>query len=257
MVKLGSLFVVLLGVAACGGSNKPTLSLPPQTPALSNGEPTIRVADAALLGGAPAMALEVADGILSRNPNDLLARLRKGDALYQLKRYDEAEASFAGALKISPGNTAAMLGLGRIRLAQDPAAAAKLFSDVLAKDHGNAVALNDLGIARDLLGQHPGAQTSYRAALALKPDMLAARVNLGVSLAVSGHEKDALEVLRPLASTQDMSPRVRQDVAATLALAGQDSAARQLLSKDLDPAEVSEAISSLERLAQRPASDKD
>lgn len=252
MIKQGSLVAVLLALTACGGSSKPALSLPPQTPALSNGEPTLRVADAALLGGAPAMALEVADGILSKNPNDVLAHLRKGDALYQLKRYDEAEASFTTALKISPSNTTALLGIGRIRLAQDPAVAAKLFSDVLAKDRANAVALNDLGIARDLLGQHPAAQTSYRAALALKPDMLAARVNLGVSLAVSGHEKEALEVLRPLASSQDMSPRVRQDLAATLALAGQDSAARQLLSKDLDPAEVSEAMVGLERLSQRP-----
>jgi Flp pilus assembly protein TadD len=248
MIKLGPLFTVLLGLAACGGPRPAALNLPPQSPALGSGEPTIRVADAALLGGAPAMALEVADGILSKNPADLSALLRKGEALYLLKRYDESEATLDRVLKISPANTAALLGLGRIGLARDPAKAAKLFSEVLASDRRNAVALNDLGIARDLLGQHSAAQLAYRTALAITPDMLAARVNLGVSLAVSGHEKEALEILRPLANAPDMIPRVRQDLATTLALAGEDGAARELLAKDLSSAQVSEAMSGVMRL---------
>jgi Flp pilus assembly protein TadD len=249
MITRTPAFALLFALAACGGASKPTLVLPPQTPALGSGEPTIRVADAALAGGAPAMALQVADGILAHKPSDVDALLRKGDALYQLKRYDESEANFIHVLKISAGNEEALLGLGRVKLAEDPAAAAKLFSDIVAKDRANAAAQNDLGIARDLLGEHAAAQTAYRAALALKPDMLAARVNLGVSLALSGQEKEALDVLRPLANTPDMIPRVRQDLAATLALAGQDAPARQLLSKDLDPTEVSEAMSGLARLS--------
>ncbi len=248
MIKQGLLFAIALGLAACGGPRPAALNLPPQSPALSSGAPTIRVADAALLGGAPAMALEVSDEILSKNPADLPALLRKGEALYQLRRYDESEATLDRALKISPANAAALLGLGRIGLARDPAKAAKLFSEVLAGDRRNATALNDLGIARDLLGQHAAAQIAYRTALTITPDMLAARVNLGVSLAMSGHEQEALDVLRPLADAPDMNPRVRQDLATTLALAGEDRAARELLAKDLDAAQVSEAMSGVMRL---------
>lgn len=244
----GCLFAALLGNAACGGAHPSALNLPSPSPALSNGEPTIRVADAALLGGAPAMAVQVADGILARNPSDLPALLRKGEALYLLKRNDEAVAVFEQALAVNPGNARALLGLGRIRLAHDPAAAADLFSQVLAREPRNAAALNDLGIARDLLGQHSPAQAAYRAALAVSPDMMAARVNLGVSLAVSGHENEALDVLRPLAAAPEMTPRIRQDMAATLALAGQDEAARSLLAQDLNATEVAQAMSSFKEL---------
>ncbi len=243
----GTLFAALLGNAACGGAHPSALNLPTPSPALSSGEPTIRVADAALLGGAPAMAVQVADGILARNPRDLPALLRKGEALYLLKRNDEAMAVFEHALAVNPGNAGALLGLGRIRLAHDPAAAADLFSQVLGREPRNAAALNDLGIARDLLGQHSMAQAAYRTALAVSPDTMAARVNLGVSLAVSGHEKEALDVLRPLAAAPETTPRMRQDVAATLALAGEDDAARNLLSQDLNASEIAQAMSSFKK----------
>ena len=48
------------------------------------------------------------------------------------------------------------------------------------------MALNDLGIARDLQGRHTDAQTAYRSALGVDPDMRAAQVNLALSLAMSG-----------------------------------------------------------------------
>jgi Flp pilus assembly protein TadD len=237
---------LLVILTACSfGPRTPPLNVPPPAPPLSNATPSLRVADAALQNGAPLMALEVADQALARNGNDREALLRKGEALSMLKRNEEAEAVFTKVLALDPGNTRALIGIGRLRLSRDPSSAAESFLKALARDPRNATALNDLGIARDLLGEHDAAQDAYRKALAIAPDDLPARVNLGLSLAVSGHPKEALDTLRPVVSMPDLTPRMRQDLAAALALGGEDDAARALLAKDLDPERVAEAMTGL------------
>ena len=51
------------------------------------------------------------------------------------------------------------------------------------------MALNDLGIARDLQGRHTDAQMAYRQALGISPEMSAAQVNLALSLAMGGQSQ--------------------------------------------------------------------
>lgn len=246
MRRICGLFPALLVLASCSfGPRTPPLNVPPPSPPLSNATPSLRVADAALQNGAPLMALEVADQALARNANDREALIRKGEALSMLKRNEEAEAVFTKVLALDPGNTRALLGIGRIRLGRDPSRAAEWFMKALAREPRNAAALNDLGIARDLLGEHEAAREAYRKALDIAPDNLAARINLGLSLAVSGHQKEALDMLRPVVSMPDLTPRMRQDLAAALALAGEDDAARRLMERDLDPQRVAEAMTGL------------
>lgn len=212
----------------------------------------MRVADAALAGGAPGVALQVARDILAKHPNDAAALVREGDALFAMDHGQEAINSYQRALALEPHNNPAQLGLGRARLRTDPAGAEAIFLRLLAADASNAAALNDLGIARDLQGRHAAAQEAYAQAAAAAPEMAAAQVNMGLSLALSGNSGRAVDILRPLAASVSATPRVRQDLAVALVVAGDDQGARQLLRTDLNEVQTSAAVSGYERLRQSP-----
>ncbi len=234
--------LLLLSLAACAGTGTgaPSASGPPKV--------TLGIADAALAGGAPEMALHVTDDVISRKPRDAAALSKRGDALYELRRYEAAAASYRAALAIDSGSEMAQLGLARTELEADPAAAEAALVRLTAAHPRNAAALNDLGVARDLLGRHADAQKTYRMALAAAPEMSAAQVNLGLSLALSGQARQAIELLRPLALDGNAPARVRHDLAAAYALDGRPEQAAALIRPDLAADQVPLAVASLEAL---------
>lgn len=121
----------------------------------------------------------------------------------------------------SPANNSGeRLVKARMLLRTDPAQAAQLLSATVASSPHDPVALGDLGIALDLLGKHADAQAAYRQALAVKPDLRAARVNLALSLALDGHADGALETIAVIGPAATSSPVELADVAAVHALAG-------------------------------------
>ena len=130
------------------------------------------------------MALRISDDLLVKDPRNAEALARRGDALAALDRVSEAAVSYNMAIDVEPNNAQALLGLGRMRLAQDPAAAEVLFARVITADPKNAVALSNLGVARDVQGHHAAAQDAYRLALGAEPAFMAAHVNLSLSLAL-------------------------------------------------------------------------
>lgn len=220
-------------LAACGG---------PDPSRLAAGRPGLEVASAALSGGMPEIALNVSKGILSTQPNNVPALLSQGDALSALGRLDEADASYAKGLHADPRSIAAQIGLGRLRLRSDPAQAQALFLGVLQREPRNRAALNDLGIAYDLQGEHVGAQGAYRRALAVDPTMKAAEINLALSLALSGQAVEAVRILKPLAGDAGAPRRARHDLAVALALAGEGQEAARALGSDLPPDQVETTI---------------
>ena len=110
---------------------------------LGTGTPGLSVAEAALQGGAGQVALQVSESILRERPDDMAAREIKGDALTLLGQYDEATAVFQSVLAKNPNSLRANTGLGRIRLASDPAAAEILFQQILKRDARDQTALKD------------------------------------------------------------------------------------------------------------------
>jgi Flp pilus assembly protein TadD len=216
---------------------------------VGSGPPGLDVADAALKGGSPEIALQIADNVLAQNPGNGSALATKGEALTALGRPEEAAIAFSQVPPKDPASVSAQIGLGRIKLASDPVGAEAAFLGALSQDPRNGVALNDLGIARDLQGRHTDAQTAYRNALGVDPDMRAAQVNLALSLAMSGQSRDAVQLLRPLASKPDASPQVRHDMAAVLAMSGSRTEAEQILSKDLPPEQVQQAMDAFDSVA--------
>jgi Flp pilus assembly protein TadD len=226
--------VCLLG--GCGGG------------AMAGHEPGLDVARAALASGAPDIALRVTAEQLRRSPDNADALLLQGDALIAAGRTQEAAAAFHQVLALQPDSTGARLGLGRLALASDPPGAELLFLEVLAHDSRNGIALNDVGIARDLQGRHVQAQEAYRQALGVDPNMQAATVNLALSLALSGQVDHARKLLRPLAAAPDAAPRVRHDFALVSELAGDHVAAENALGADLSPGDLQSALKSYDAL---------
>jgi len=105
-------FLILM--TACSGGG---------TPSLGGGQAGVGVAQAALRGGSPQIALQIAGSILARDANNDAVLIIQGEALTQLGRLDEAAASFSVALQHDAASVGAHIGLGRVRLASDPAAA--------------------------------------------------------------------------------------------------------------------------------------
>jgi Flp pilus assembly protein TadD len=229
MIRLTLAALVSL-VAACSGHDDPRR------------QPGLNVAGAALAGGSPKIALNVADGILAKDPGNVPALLTQGDAFDALDRPQDAQASYTKALAGEPGSVEAQVGLGRLALKSDPAKAQALFLGALEHDPDNKVALNDLGIAYDLQSEHARAQDAYRRALGADPTMRAAEVNLALSMALSGQAAEAVRLLKPLANDPGASRRLRQDLAAALAMAGDRREAARILSADMTPEQTERAL---------------
>jgi len=244
MQKMRSaLLLTLLLLASCASRQDSPLSA--KTPGLD-------VADVALANGAPDTALLIAQRTLATDPRNVPALVRAAEAHAALGQREQAASGFSQALAIAPDNAEATLGLGRLELATNPAAAADVLRRLTARDPRNVAALVDLGIANDLLGQHTAAQRSYRSAIALEPMRVAASVNLGLSLALSGDPRQALTILRPLARDPGASPRVRQDLAAALVLAGDSEEAASVLHTDMPRPQALAAIAGYRSLQAPP-----
>jgi Flp pilus assembly protein TadD len=206
------------------------------------GPDTLNVADAAIAGGDPNMALSVSQSVLATDANNVDALEHEGDAYYALGRCPAAEAAYQLALDHNAKATEAETGLGRCLLKTDPHEAEIAFILAVQDDPGNAAALNDLGIARDLQGNFAGAVEPYQRALLANPSLTAAEVNLGLSLALSGNGPEALQYLGPLATSQEATPKIREDYAAALLASGRASEAKQVLAVDLPPDQVVAAM---------------
>lgn len=209
---------------------------------LSDRSPSLAVADVAMRNGSPAIALRICTDQLQSHSEDLAAQICQGDALAAMGQADAAEAAYARALQTNGHSTAAMVGLGRLRLSHDPAAAETLFSHAVDGDSGNATAWNNLGIARDLQGRHLQAQIAYRRALEITPSAEPVKVNLALSLAISGGGDEALQLMHSLGRDPATDPHLRANLAAVLAMSGRYDEAARLLAQDLPPDQVDRTL---------------
>lgn len=224
-----SLTALTLAMAACG---QLTPSAPPVNASVLN------VADAALAGGNPDMALKVSQSVLAEDPNNLPALYHEAASYYATGRCEDATAAYTVALGLDPKSSPAETGIGRCLLNRNAIEAEQAFTAAVADDPKNAAALNDLGIARDLRGHFADAEKPYEQALLLAPGTLPTEVNLGLSLALSGNAADALQYLGPLATGDQATPKIRADYAAALFANGRPDEARQVLATDMPPEKV-------------------
>jgi len=205
----------------------------------------VSVAEQELRSGSPALAMQVTQSILQHTPDDVTALLIQGDAAAQLGKTDDASTAFTHALRLQPNSVRGQIGLGRLRLATDPTEAATLFGEVVKREPNNINGWNNLGIARDLLGQHREAQEAYRRVHALDASNTAGTVNMALSLAMSGDGADGVALIAPLATASSASAQLRHDYAVVLALAGRETEAGQILAHDISPYQVKQALDTI------------
>jgi tetratricopeptide (TPR) repeat protein len=109
------------------------------------------------------------------------ARTLRGQALAGLGRDDEAEAEFAGAVRLDPASARARNALGLLLVRRGAFAdALDQFAEAARLDPGMADAQLNLGGAHAKLGHLDDAERAYLRALELDPDNAAARRNLEV-----------------------------------------------------------------------------
>jgi tetratricopeptide (TPR) repeat protein len=116
---------------------------------------------------------------------------------------------------------------------QRPEIAVEHLRRLVAANPSSIEALNALGVAQDMLGDHAAATATYRKALTVVPAAISVRNNLALSLALQEQFAEALELLRPLAEGPGATRRARQNLALVYGLKGDMSAAERLGRVDL------------------------
>ncbi len=151
----------------------------------SSAPPSLRVGAVALAAGQPDIAGSVAEHHLATAPDDPAALLLRAQARAAQGRDTEAAADFRQVIRLLPGSVEATLGLARILMATDPAAAGTILAEIAVRGGAPASVWNNLGVARDLVDHHGEAQAAYRNALAADPSMASAQLNLAHSFALA------------------------------------------------------------------------
>jgi Flp pilus assembly protein TadD len=168
-------------------------------------DPRIAAVEAAAAGKALAhhqatAAVAAAEAAVGHAAHNAGYRLLLGQSYLAAGRFVSARAAFADVLVLTPGNGKAALDLALMQIATGDWAGGRRTLD----QHSATVAPSDRGLATALAGDPAGAAT----------------------------------MLTPLARSAEATPKLRQNLALSLALAGQWSAARAVAAVDLSPADL-------------------
>ncbi|TPG43172.1 SPOR domain-containing protein [Sphingomonas koreensis] len=162
---------------------------------------------------------------------------KKGDKAVQ---YAEA----AVALQPQDADYRALLGQSYLEAGRF-ASAHQAFADVLTLDPSNARAALNLALAQTAEGDWAGARDT----LTTHANTIPAS-DRGLALALAGDPKGAVAVLMPAAREPGADAKTRQNLALTLALAGDWRDARVIVGMDLSPAQVDERLGQWASFAQ-------
>ena len=174
--------------------------------------------------------------------------MQAGDSEASLGDRLAAETSYREALQHDPRDIRARLGQGKLQLRDNLHGAEATFRSVLADSPRDPLVLNDLGYVLDLQERHKEAQGYYQMSMAIDPARVSTRVNLALSLALSGDPARAEQMMRDLAASGSANPRVRADFALAQVMAGHSDEAAGTLGTDLTPEETQAAITGMAQL---------
>jgi len=234
-----TLGVLLLSGCAGGG---PGLSQVP-LPGSNNETNDLRLGDTALNSGSLEMASSLYEKTLKGDPKSLEATLGLANVALRTGDLERARLIFLRAQDLAPTDIDAKIGLARVAVRQrhfDEAIA--LYHKTQAIQPDNSTAAAGLGTALDMQGHHAEAQAVYRQALLEHPDAQPVRVDLGLSLVLDQKPREGAEILLQVANLPDAPPEARQDLALAFGLIGNIDAAKQILARDLPPANVNDDL---------------
>ncbi len=128
-------------------------------------------------------ALFAYEQALLLDPHYAVAYYNKGNVLYNLKRYEEALEAFKQALRVNPDYTYAYTGKGNVlRNLERHEEALQAYEQALRLDPNFAGTYNGKGNALRDLKRHEEALAAYEQALRLDPNYIAAYNNKGITL---------------------------------------------------------------------------
>lgn len=153
------------------------------------------------------------------------------DTHFLASELEAARQVYAEVVERFPGQQLnAQLGLARIALRQrNLPLAIQHYQSILQQSPDHPLALAGLGVAYDLGGDAAQAQATYRRGLSAYPDNAALRANLGLSLALSGQPREAVNVLLGTSGVSGQLPQERYNLALAYGLLGRDDAAESIL----------------------------
>ena len=177
----------------------------------------------------PAASLARAVRTLAQSPRDFTALIAAGRAALDLGDMQAAIGFFGRAEEVRPSDPAPKIGMGAAMVATGDASGALSWFYQAQQLGATAVTIGaDRGLAQDLLGNQPAAQTDYRAALG-GPEGDDARRRLALSLGISGDRTGAFSTLQPLLMRRD--PAAQRIRAFVLALLGDERGASDAIDR--------------------------
>ena len=175
----------------------------------------------------PGSTLAAALKTLSSEPRNFLALAAAGRASLDMGDTQAAAGFYGRAEEASPQSPVPKIGIGAaMTLMGDARGAMTYFDRASALGAPQSLLALDRGLAFDLLGQQPKAQSDYRVAM-FGAQADEARRRLALSLAISRDIKGAAATLEPLLRRRD--PAAVRTNAFVLALAGDREGARRTI----------------------------
>ena len=162
--------------------------------------------------GQMAEALTAIERAVELSPRDAGYRLLLADVYLKLGRFEAARTTFADVLELDPPHVRAGLSYALMQVA-------------LGRPHAA------IGQLDDLAGRAPAA-------------------DVGLAFALAGVPERAIEILEPAARQHDATPRIRQNLALSYALAGNWQRARAVAAQDVSPAELPRRLQQWAALAR-------
>ncbi|MGQ0660102.1 tetratricopeptide repeat protein [Sphingosinicella sp.] len=149
-------------------------------------------------------------------------------------RLGQAQAAMEQAVGLSPRDAGYRLLLADIYLRQGRFESARAtFADVLELDPSNNRAGLSFSLTQIALGRPAAAVAQLEQMAGSAP-----AADVGLALALAGQPQRAIEILEPAARAHDATPRIRQNLALSYALAGDWRRARAVAAQDLSPADI-------------------
>ena len=170
---------------------------------------------------------------------------------WKTKNLQAAKKTYEAAIALDQ-NPQAKKGLARCYvLAGNPQTAITLYEEIV-HIHPDAQIYTGLGVCYSLLGDHSMAQTFFRNALKEDPTNPESINNLALSLGSSGHTKEAILLLKPLASPVYAPEKFKNNLATLYELDGQTHRARNLFLQTVGPTGADMNLKALQQVSVHP-----
>jgi Flp pilus assembly protein TadD len=192
--------------------------------------------------------------LLAANPLDIEALVTAGELTLRMGDNTAAAGFFGRAEKLDPLNPRVKAGLGSLLVrAERPGEALRRFQEAEARGLDPRKYAADRGLAYDLIGEQERAQRDYRLALRAGPDDEVTR-RYALSMGISGHKKEALDLLDPLLRKSDRA--AWRDRAFILAMSGDREGAQKIANSMMSPGLGAGLAPFFDRLPMLSAADR-